>query len=64
MSGVVALRSLGEQTFTAALASARESGTAAFGLHPRTETVLTFAGSLGTLKSSFHNRLPFRERLR
>ena len=62
--GVMALCSLREQAFTATLAAASESGAAAFGLHARTESVLTFAGSLGPLKSSFHNRVPFRERLR
>jgi hypothetical protein len=46
VSGVVTLRSLREQAFTAALTAASESGPAAFGLHARTESVLTFAGSL------------------
>jgi len=43
-----------EQTFPAALAPARKDGATAFRTHPGTETVLTFACSLGWLVSAFH----------
>jgi hypothetical protein len=43
-----------EQTFATALAPAREGGASAFGLHPRTETVLLFASAFGWLIRSFH----------
>jgi hypothetical protein len=43
-----------EQAFAAALPPARQDGATAFGTHPGTETVLTFACSLGWLVSAFH----------
>jgi hypothetical protein len=43
-----------EQTFAAALPPARQNRAPAFGTHSRTETVLTFARSLGRLVSAFH----------
>jgi hypothetical protein len=43
-----------EQPFAAALTPARKDRTPAFGTHPRTKTVLTFACSFGRLVSAFH----------
>ena len=43
-----------EQTFSAALPAACEDCAAALRAHPGTETVLTFACSLGWLVSAFH----------
>jgi hypothetical protein len=50
---------LREQPFAAALAPAGETGTAAFGPHPGTEAVLTFARSLGWLVGAFHKTESF-----
>ena len=43
-----------QQPFAAALPPARKDRATAFGTHPGTETVLTFACSLGWLVSAFH----------
>jgi hypothetical protein len=43
-----------QQAFAAALPPARKDRTAAFGPHPGTKTVLTFACSLGRLIGAFH----------
>jgi hypothetical protein len=43
-----------KQAFATALAPARKSGAAAFGLHTRAKAVLAFARSLGWLISAFH----------
>jgi hypothetical protein len=43
-----------QQTFAAALPSARKDRATTFGAHPGTETVLTFACSLRWLVSPFH----------
>jgi hypothetical protein len=43
-----------EQTFAASLAPTRKGRATAFGTHSGTETVLTFACSLGWLVSAFH----------
>jgi len=43
-----------EQPLAAALPPTRKDGATAFGAHPSTETVLTFACSLGWLVSAFH----------
>jgi hypothetical protein len=43
-----------EQAFATALSPACEGRAPAFGAHPGTETVLTFACSLGWLVSAFH----------
>jgi len=45
-----------QQTFAAALPPARKDRATAFGPHPGTETVLTFACSLRWLVSPFHKR--------
>jgi hypothetical protein len=54
MARVMNLDAFREQAFAAALAPARQGRTTAFGTHPGTETVLTFACSLGWLVSAFH----------
>jgi hypothetical protein len=51
---VMSLDAFWKQTFAAALAPARKGRPTAFGTHPSTETVLTFACSLGWLVSAFH----------
>jgi hypothetical protein len=43
-----------KQPFAAALAPAHKNGATAFAAHSGTETVLTFACSLGWLVSAFH----------
>jgi hypothetical protein len=43
-----------EQPFAAALPPARKDRAAGLGAHPGTETVLTFACSLGWLVRAFH----------
>jgi hypothetical protein len=43
-----------EQALAAALSPAGKDRATAFGLHPGTKTVLTFACSLGGLVSPFH----------
>jgi hypothetical protein len=43
-----------QQTFAAALPPTRKGRSTAFGPHPGTETVLTFACSLRWLVSPFH----------
>jgi len=45
---------LRQKTLPAALASASERGSSAFGLHARAEPVLAFACALGWLISAFH----------
>jgi len=54
VSGVVPVNAFRQQTFAAALAPPGKSRATAFGTHSRTETVLTFACSLGWLISAFH----------
>lgn len=53
---IVHLDALGQEALATALAATGERGTAAFGLHARTETVLAFARALGRLVSSFHGQ--------
>ena len=48
------LHALGQKTFAAALAPPGENRAPAFGLHARTETVLLFSGSLGSLQGALH----------
>jgi len=43
------LRAFRQEAFTTALPATRESGTAAFGAHARTKTVLAFSGALRAL---------------
>ena len=49
MAGEMHFRPLGQKAFAAALSTPGESGAAPFGAHARTETVLLFPGSLGSL---------------
>ena len=42
-------RTFGQETLTATLTTPGESGTAPFGAHAGTETMLLFPGSLGSL---------------
>jgi hypothetical protein len=43
-----------QESFASALPAPRKRGAAAFRAHSRTETVLTFASSLGWLIGPFH----------
>jgi hypothetical protein len=45
----MSIHAFGEKPFPAALTAPRERGASTFCLHPRTETVLTFAGTLRSL---------------
>jgi len=54
VTNVMSLDAFWQQTFAAALPSARQDRATAFGTHPGTETVLTFACSLGRLVGAFH----------
>ena len=54
MARVVDLDTFWQQTFAAALTTAREGGASAFGPHARAKTVLTLARSFGCLISAFH----------
>jgi hypothetical protein len=54
VTDVVPLDAFRQQTFAAALPTARKDRPTAFGPHPGTETVLTFTGSLRWLISPFH----------
>lgn len=56
MTGVVNFRAFRQEAFTSTLASTCESGTAGFGAHARTKTVLAFPGALRALKSAFHKQ--------
>jgi hypothetical protein len=58
----MAFDALGEQTFAAALASAREGRAAPFGFHAGTETMLAFASALGRLIGAFHKAEQFFRR--
>jgi hypothetical protein len=49
MAREMALDAFWQQTFAAALATAREGGAAAFGPHARTKTVLLLSCALGSL---------------
>jgi len=60
VAGVMDLCAFRQEAFTAALATTRESGTAAFCAHARTETVLVFPGALRALQSAFHKPGPRR----
>jgi hypothetical protein len=51
--GVMIFRSDWQQSLPTTLATPSESGSSAFGFHPRTKTVLTLSGALGSLVSSF-----------
>jgi hypothetical protein len=60
MARVMPFHTPWKQTFTAALAAARQGRATPFRLHAGTKTMLTFACSLGWLVSAFHkteNRL-------
>ena len=60
MARVMPFHTPWKQTFTAALAAARQGRAPPFSLHAGTKTMLTFACSLGWLVSAFHkteNRL-------
>ena len=54
VADIMFLDAFRQQTFAAALPPAREDRATAFGPHPGTKTVLTFAGSLRWLVSPFH----------
>lgn len=54
MARVVAFDAFRQQTFAAALATARERGASAFRLHARAKTVLAFACAFGRLVGAFH----------
>lgn len=51
---VMNLDTLRQKTLAPALASARESGASAFGLHSRAEAMLAFARAFGWLVCAFH----------
>jgi hypothetical protein len=55
--GVMIFRSDWQQSLPTTLATPSESGSSAFGFHPRTKTVLTLSGALGSLVSSFHGNI-------
>ena len=59
---VMAFDAFGQQTFAAALTPPGEGGAAAFRFHPRTKTVLAFAGAFGRLVSAFHEAEQFSRR--
>jgi hypothetical protein len=48
------LDALGQKAFASALTTARERSASALGPHPRSKTVLTFAGPFRWLISAFH----------
>jgi hypothetical protein len=55
MTREMSLCAFGQKPFAAPLPPARERSAPGFRLHAGTKTMLTFAGSLGSLKSAFHN---------
>jgi hypothetical protein len=57
MPRVLHLSTLRQQALTATLTTARESCTAGFGAHARTETMLTFPGSFRPLQCPFHKQV-------
>jgi hypothetical protein len=48
------LNTFWQKPFAAALPPPSERGASAFCAHPRTKSVLTFAGAFGWLKCAFH----------
>ena len=56
MPRVLHVGALRQQALTATLTTARESGAAAFGAHPRTKTMLTFPGPFRALQCAFHKQ--------
>jgi hypothetical protein len=54
VAGVVNFDAFGKKTFAAPLATPTQDGPTRFGLHPRTETKLTFPGAFRGLVSPFH----------
>jgi hypothetical protein len=50
------LNTFWQKSFAAALPPPSERGASAFGAHPRTKSVLTFAGAFGWLKRAFHKK--------